>query len=151
MDLERCLAIQQPMHKKKLRLAIEELRQPHLCKYPYISQLNHGWVAAEWLPDVGLAQYAELFSAHLMDGRMLAHLTKKDMERYLNVTRKFHQVSGGLTKRDRGCVQGIVLILIRSLSGFGSEGSRMVYSHRVLIFSSELAMKIIGILTLKLE
>ncbi|XP_043229620.1 liprin-alpha-1-like isoform X6 [Amphibalanus amphitrite] len=93
VDLERCLGIQQPMHKKKLRLAIEELRQPHLCKYPYISQLNHGWVAAEWLPDIGLAQYAELFSAHLMDGRMLAHLTKKDMERYLNVTRKFHQVS----------------------------------------------------------
>ena len=92
VDLERCLGIQQPMHKKKLRLAIEELRQPHLCKYPYISQLNHGWVAAEWLPDIGLAQYADLFSAHLMDGRMLAHLTKKDMERYLNVTRKFHQV-----------------------------------------------------------
>ncbi|XP_037089406.1 kazrin-like [Pollicipes pollicipes] len=93
VDLERGLGILQPMHKKKLRLAIEELRQPHLCKYPYISQLNHGWVAAEWLPDVGLAQYSDIFSAHLMDGRMLAHLTKKDMEKYLNVTRKFHQVS----------------------------------------------------------
>ncbi|KAF0302318.1 Kazrin-A [Amphibalanus amphitrite] len=84
----------QPMHKKKLRLAIEELRQPHPLQSIRTSlQLNHGWVAAEWLPDIGLAQYAELFSAHLMDGRMLAHLTKKDMERYLNVTRKFHQVS----------------------------------------------------------
>ncbi|XP_037075945.1 kazrin-like isoform X2 [Pollicipes pollicipes] len=93
VDLERVLCIAQPMHKRKLRLAIEELRQPHLCKYPYISQLNHAWVAAEWLPDVGLAQYADLFSAHLIDGRLLAHLTRKDMEKYLSVTRKFHQVS----------------------------------------------------------
>lgn len=44
------------MHRKKLRLAIEEQRRPELCRYPAISQLGHTWVAAEWLPDLGLAQ-----------------------------------------------------------------------------------------------
>lgn len=29
----------------------------------------------------------------MVDARMLDHLSKKEMEKYLNVTRKFHQVS----------------------------------------------------------
>lgn len=55
-DLEVGLGISQPMHRKKLRLAIEERRRPDLVRNPTIGQLTHAWVAAEWLPDLGLSQ-----------------------------------------------------------------------------------------------
>lgn len=54
--MECGLGITHPMHRKKLRLAIEEHRQPALVRYPCIAQLGHTWVASEWLPDLGLAQ-----------------------------------------------------------------------------------------------
>ncbi|KAI5644364.1 SAM domain (Sterile alpha motif) domain-containing protein [Phthorimaea operculella] len=92
-DLEVGLGITQPMHRKKLRLAIEERRRPDLVRNPAIGQLTHAWVAAEWLPDLGLAQYAESFLASLVDARMLDTISKKELEKYLGVTRKFHQAS----------------------------------------------------------
>ena len=61
-ELEVGLGIQHPMHRKKLRLAIEEHRHPSMVRYPCIGQLGHTWVASEWLPDLGLAQ---VFSAVL--------------------------------------------------------------------------------------
>lgn len=51
------------------------------------------WVASEWLPDIGLPQYAEAFLHSLVDARMLDTLSKKELEKFLNVTRKFHQAS----------------------------------------------------------
>ncbi|XP_063383972.1 kazrin isoform X2 [Cydia fagiglandana] len=92
-DLEAGLGVTQPMHRKKLRLAIEERRRPDLVRHPTIGQLTHAWVAAEWLPDLGLAQYAESFLANLVDARMLDTISKKELEKYLGVTRKFHQAS----------------------------------------------------------
>ncbi|XP_049873417.1 kazrin isoform X5 [Pectinophora gossypiella] len=92
-DLEVGLGISQPMHRKKLRLAIEERRRPDLVRNPAIGQLTHAWVAAEWLSDLGLAQYAESFLANLVDARMLDTISKKELEKYLGVTRKFHQAS----------------------------------------------------------
>ncbi|GBP25948.1 Kazrin [Eumeta japonica] len=92
-DLEVGLGIAQPMHRKKLRLAIEERRRPDLVRNPTIGQLTHAWVAAEWLPDLGLSQYAESFLANLVDARMLDTISKKELEKYLGVTRKFHQAS----------------------------------------------------------
>ncbi|CAB3222001.1 unnamed protein product [Arctia plantaginis] len=92
-DLEVGLGISQPMHRKKLRLAIEERRRPDLVRNPTIGQLTHAWVAAEWLPDLGLSQYAESFLANLVDARMLDTISKKELEKYLGVTRKFHQAS----------------------------------------------------------
>jgi len=35
-------------------------------------------------------QYAENFAGALVDARLLEHLSKKDLEKYLGVTRKFH-------------------------------------------------------------
>lgn len=93
IELECGLGITHPMHRKKLRLAIEEHRHPALVRYPCIAQLGHTWVSSEWLPDLGLSQYSENFAANLVDARMLEHLSKKELEKFLGVTRKFHQAS----------------------------------------------------------
>ncbi|KAK9716745.1 SAM domain (Sterile alpha motif) [Popillia japonica] len=92
-ELECGLGITHPMHRKKLRLAIEEHRHPELIRYSCIAQLGHTWVSSEWLPDLGLSQYSDTFAANLVDARMLEHLSKKELEKYLGVTRKFHQAS----------------------------------------------------------
>ncbi|KAJ9588723.1 hypothetical protein L9F63_017981 [Diploptera punctata] len=93
VELEVGLGITHPMHRKKLRLAIEEHRHPALVRYPCIAQLGHTWVSSEWLPDLGLAQYSENFATNMVDARMLDHLSKKELEKFLGVTRKFHQAS----------------------------------------------------------
>lgn len=92
-ELEAGLGLIHPMHRKKLRLAIEEQRRPEMVRYPMITQLGHAWVASEWLPDIGLPQYAESFLHSLVDARMLDTLSKKELEKFLGVTRKFHQAS----------------------------------------------------------
>ncbi|XP_026671665.1 uncharacterized protein LOC108627785 isoform X1 [Ceratina calcarata] len=92
-ELEAGLGVTHPLHRKKLRLAIEEHRQPSLVRYPCIAQLGHTWVSSEWLPDLGLAQYSESFATNMVDARMLDHLSKKELEKLLGVTRKFHQAS----------------------------------------------------------
>ena len=61
-------------------------------KYPSISQMGHVWVARCWTRDLGLSQYGPVFEAQMVDGRILNVLTKKDMEKYLNISKKFHQV-----------------------------------------------------------
>ena len=40
-----------------------------------------------------MLQYSESFTANMVDARMLEHLSKKELEKYLGVTRKFHQAS----------------------------------------------------------
>lgn len=55
--------------------------------------MDHHWVAKAWLSDVGLPQYSQAFHNHLVDGRMLNSLTRHDLERHLNISKKFHQVS----------------------------------------------------------
>lgn len=40
-ELESGLGLGHPMHRKKLRLAIEEQRRPELIRYPTIGQLGH--------------------------------------------------------------------------------------------------------------
>jgi len=92
-ELESGLGATHPMHRKKLRLAIEEQRRPDLIRYPMIGQLGHTWCALEWLHEIGLSQYSESFMHSLVDARMLDTLSKKELEKYLGVTRKFHQAS----------------------------------------------------------
>ncbi|KAG7196433.1 hypothetical protein KM043_018537 [Ampulex compressa] len=92
-ELEAGLGVTHPLHRKKLRLAIEEHRHPSLVRYPCIAQLGHTWVSSEWLPDLGLAQYSESFATNMVDARMLDHLSKKELEKLLGVSRKFHQAS----------------------------------------------------------
>lgn len=64
LELECGLGITHPMHRKKLRLAIEEHRHPTLVRYPCIAQLGHTWVSSEWLPDLGLAQVKSADDKH---------------------------------------------------------------------------------------
>ena len=61
-------------------------------KYPEISSVDHLWVSRVWIKDLGLNQYSSAFESQMIDGRLLNVLTKKDMEKYLNVNKKFHQV-----------------------------------------------------------
>ncbi|KAB7506541.1 Kazrin, partial [Armadillidium nasatum] len=92
-ELETGLGINNTLHRRKLRLAIEELRDPRRRRFPKISMLDHNWVSSEWLPDLGLPQYAETFANNLVDGRVLDTLSKRDLEKHLGVSRKFHQAS----------------------------------------------------------
>lgn len=68
----------------------------NLCicsRYPKICLMTHSWVVEEWLPSIALMCYLPSFSEHLVDGRVLDTLTKKDLEKYFGITRKFHQLS----------------------------------------------------------
>jgi len=49
-------------------------------------------VSRGWIRELGLSQYCSAFEAQMIDGRLLNVLTRKDMEKYLNVSKKFHQV-----------------------------------------------------------
>ncbi|XP_061690910.1 kazrin-A isoform X3 [Syngnathoides biaculeatus] len=93
-DLELGLGVTSFMHRRKLRLAIEDYREAEdgrgLSK---AADMDHHWVAKAWLSDIGLPQYSQAFHTHLVDGRMLHSLTRRDLERHLNISKKFHQVS----------------------------------------------------------
>uniref|UniRef100_A0A3B4UP56 Kazrin, periplakin interacting protein b n=1 Tax=Seriola dumerili TaxID=41447 RepID=A0A3B4UP56_SERDU len=93
-DLELGLGISNPIHRRKLRLAIEDYRRAEgdqgLSK---ASEMDHHWVATSWLSDVGLPQYSQTFQSHLVDGRVLNSLSRRDLERFLNIGDQFHQTS----------------------------------------------------------
>uniref|UniRef100_A0A3Q1CNY6 SAM domain-containing protein n=1 Tax=Amphiprion ocellaris TaxID=80972 RepID=A0A3Q1CNY6_AMPOC len=93
-DLELGLGISNPIHRRKVRLAIEDYRRAEgdqgLSK---ASELDHHWVATSWLSDVGLPQYSQTFQTHLVDGRVLNSLSRRDLERHLNIGDQFHQTS----------------------------------------------------------
>lgn len=55
--------------------------------------MDHHWVATSWLSDVGLPQYSQTFQTHLVDGRVLNSLSRRDLERFLNISDQFHQTS----------------------------------------------------------
>ncbi|XP_069040117.1 kazrin isoform X5 [Lepisosteus oculatus] len=93
-DLELGLGVSTSMHRRKLRLAIEDYRDAETGRgLSKAADMDHHWVAKAWLSDVGLPQYSQAFHANLVDGRMLNSLTRRDLEKYLSVTKKFHQVS----------------------------------------------------------
>uniref|UniRef100_A0A8D3B0I5 Kazrin, periplakin interacting protein a n=2 Tax=Scophthalmus maximus TaxID=52904 RepID=A0A8D3B0I5_SCOMX len=93
-DLELGLGVSSLMHRRKLRLAIEDYRDAENGRgLSKAADMDHHWVAKAWLSDVGLPQYSQAFHNHLVDGRMLNSLTRRDLERHLSVNKKFHQVS----------------------------------------------------------
>ncbi|KAM8830692.1 kazrin-A isoform 2-T4 [Synchiropus picturatus] len=93
-DLEVGLGVTNQMHRRKLRLAIEDYRDAENGRgLSKAGELDHHWVAKAWLSDIGLPQYSQAFHTHLVDGRLLNSLTRRDLERHLNITKKFHQNS----------------------------------------------------------
>ena len=56
-DIQTGFGMANPLHKRKLRLALDDVRSPESVTYPCLAKLDHEWVVNEWLPSIGLNQY----------------------------------------------------------------------------------------------
>ncbi|XP_016339196.1 liprin-beta-2b isoform X4 [Sinocyclocheilus anshuiensis] len=87
-DFEKELGIKNPLHRKKLQLALRSFSTKITEKS---SELDHIWVT-RWLDDIGLPQYKDQFSEGRVDGRMLQYLTVNDLL-FLKVSSQLHHLS----------------------------------------------------------
>ncbi|XP_019540219.2 liprin-beta-1 isoform X4 [Aedes albopictus] len=80
VDIEKELNLKNPLHRKKIVLAIADLTEglegDALLKNA--GKLDTPWII-RWLEDLGLPQYKDSFMAARMDGRMLHKLTMDDL------------------------------------------------------------------------
>ncbi|KAK7129883.1 hypothetical protein R3I93_019505 [Phoxinus phoxinus] len=74
-DLEKELAIRNPLHRKKLQLALHSLGSE---EEDAMGKLDYNWVT-RWLDDIGLPQYKSQFDEGRVDGRMLHYMTVDDL------------------------------------------------------------------------
>lgn len=83
---------QNPLHRKKLHLALVSLRGTSGDNYlEPAGSLDTAWVL-RWLDDVGLPQHKDTFLAARVDGRLLHRLTVDDLAT-LHVTSVLHAAS----------------------------------------------------------
>lgn len=89
-EFESVLRIQNPIHRKKLRLAIDDYAGKH--SFPLnLREIRTDFVAQTLLPSWGLGQFSENFRYNLVDGRLLDQANKKLLEKSLGMSRKAHQ------------------------------------------------------------
>ncbi|XP_034730588.1 liprin-beta-2 isoform X3 [Etheostoma cragini] len=87
-DFEREMGMKNPLHRKKLQLALKAFTTKVIEKS---SELDYIWVT-RWLDDIGLPQYKDHFHEARVDGRMIQYLTVNDLLT-LKVTSQLHHLS----------------------------------------------------------
>ncbi|XP_077424628.1 liprin-beta-2b isoform X14 [Vanacampus margaritifer] len=87
-DLEKELGMKNPLHRKKLHLAIKTFNSK---QHEKSAELDYLWVT-RWLDDIGLPQYKDQFNEGRVDGQMLQYLTVNDLL-VLKVTSQLHHLS----------------------------------------------------------
>eukprot|EP00118_Oscarella_pearsei_P004654 m.20186 g.20186 ORF g.20186 m.20186 type:complete len:1255 (+) comp27988_c0_seq1:179-3943(+) len=100
-DIQREIGIQNPLHRLKLRLAVQEIvsmtssdvpPSPAALNLAY-GELGTEWVCNDWLVSLGLPQYKKAFRQCLVDARMLEFLNKKDLRGLLKMVDSAHRNS----------------------------------------------------------
>ncbi|XP_008295296.1 liprin-beta-2 isoform X2 [Stegastes partitus] len=87
-DYEKEMGMKNPLHRKKLQLALRAFTTKAVEKS---AELDHIWVT-RWLDDIGLPQYKDQFHEARVDGRMIQYLTVNDLLT-LKVTSQLHHLS----------------------------------------------------------
>ncbi|XP_069695490.1 liprin-beta-2 isoform X7 [Periplaneta americana] len=93
-ELEKELGIKNPLHRKKLHLALLSQQEAIITLDPHLvpaGELDTAWVL-RWLDDAGLPQHKETFLAARIDGRVLHRLTMDELA-ILHVTSHLHVAS----------------------------------------------------------
>ncbi|RWS30641.1 liprin-beta-1-like isoform X3 [Leptotrombidium deliense] len=90
-ELEKGLNMKNPLHRKKLKLALSCFNNECDNVTKCANELDYLWIA-KWLDDIGLSQYKEAFVESRVDGAVLHHLTIEELM-HLKINTYLHYCS----------------------------------------------------------